>query len=57
MALGSALADQLRTDEAIAVYWRAFDKSETIEDKTSLTQKLVPLMSQSQGGLQSRFFV
>ena len=46
MALASALADQLRTDEAIEVYWRAFDKSETIDDKTSLTQKLVPLYEQ-----------
>jgi len=46
MALASALADQLRTDEAIAVYWRAFDKSETLDDKTSLTQKLVPLYEQ-----------
>lgn len=46
MALASALADQLRTDEAIEVYWRAFDKSETIEDKTNLTQKLVPLYEQ-----------
>ncbi|MFO0998996.1 MAG: DUF1583 domain-containing protein [Planctomycetaceae bacterium] len=46
MALGAALADQLRTDEAIAVYWRAFEKSETIDDKTSLTQKLVPLYEQ-----------
>ena len=46
MALASALADQLRTDEAIEVYWRAFDKSESIDDKTSLTQKLVPLYEQ-----------
>ena len=46
MALGAALADQLRTDEAIAVYWRAFEKSETIDDKTNLTQKLVPLYEQ-----------
>ncbi|MDA1231415.1 MAG: tetratricopeptide repeat protein, partial [Planctomycetota bacterium] len=46
MALASALADQLRTDEAIEVYWRAFDKSETVEDKTNLTQKLVPLYEQ-----------
>ncbi len=46
MALASALADQLRTDEAIEVYWRAFDKSETVDDKTSLTQKLVPLYEQ-----------
>ncbi len=46
MALAAALADQLRTDEAIEVYWRAFDKSETVEDKTNLTQKLVPLYQQ-----------
>ena len=46
MALAAALADQLRTDEAIEVYWRAFDKSETVEDKTNLTQKLVPLYEQ-----------
>ncbi len=46
MALASALADQLRTDEAIEVYWRAFDKSETVEDKTNLTQKLVLLYEQ-----------
>ncbi len=46
MALAAALADQLRTAEAIEVYWRAFDKSESIEDKTSLTQKLVPLYEQ-----------
>ena len=46
MALASALADQLRTDEAIEVYWRAFDKSETVDEKTNLTQKLVPLYEQ-----------
>lgn len=46
MAMAAALADQLRTDEAIEVYWRAFDKSETVDDKTNLTQKLVPLYEQ-----------
>ena len=46
MALGAALADQLRTDEAIEVYWRAFDKSDDLDDKTSLTLKLVPLYQQ-----------
>jgi tetratricopeptide (TPR) repeat protein len=46
MALAAALADQLRTDEAIEVYWRAFDKSETLDDRTNLTQKLVPLYEQ-----------
>ena len=46
MALGSALADQLQTREAIEVYWRAFDKSEEVDDKTSLTMKLTPLYEQ-----------
>ncbi len=45
-ALGAALADQLRTDEAIEVYWRAFEKSDELDDKTSLTLKLVPLYQQ-----------
>ena len=46
IALGNALSDQLRTDEAIALYWRAFERSDQIEDKTSLTEKLVPLYTQ-----------
>ena len=46
MVLGTALADQLRTDEAIEVYWRAFDKTDDLDDKTSLTLKLVPLYQQ-----------
>ena len=46
MALGRALADELRTDEAIEVYWRAFEKSDEIEDKTTLVQKLTSLYEQ-----------
>ncbi len=46
MALAAALADQLRTDEAIEVYWRAFDKSDEVEDKVGLTMKLTPLYQQ-----------
>ena len=46
MALAAALADQLRTDEAIEVYWRAFDKSEEVEDKVGLTMKLTVLYQQ-----------
>ncbi|MDZ4849185.1 MAG: DUF1583 domain-containing protein [Pirellulaceae bacterium] len=46
MALGAALADQLRTDEAIEVYWRAFGKTDDLDDKTSLTLKLTPLYQQ-----------
>ncbi len=46
MALAAALAEQLRTDEAIEVYWRAFEKSDEVEDKVSLTMKLTPLYQQ-----------
>ena len=46
MSLGRALADEFRTDEAIEVYWRAFEKSEEIDDKTTLIQKLTPLYNQ-----------
>ncbi len=43
MALGAALSEQFRADEAIEVYWRAFEKSDEIEDKVSLTTKLTEL--------------
>ena len=46
MSLGSALSQEFRTDEAIEVYWRAFEKTEEIDDKTSLTQKLTELYLQ-----------
>lgn len=46
-ALGAALADQFRADEAIEVYWRAFDRTEEVEDKTSLTTKLTELYMQT----------
>lgn len=46
MALGSALAEDLQTREAIELYWRAFDKTDEVEDKTSLIVKLVPLYEQ-----------
>ena len=46
MALGKALAGEFRTDEAIEVYWRAFEKSEELDDKTSLVQKLTALYEQ-----------
>ncbi|TWT72849.1 DUF1583 domain-containing protein [Allorhodopirellula solitaria] len=47
MALGAALAEQLRSDEAIEVYWRAFEKSDEVEDKVSLTTKLANLYQQT----------
>ena len=46
MALGNALADQMRTDEAIELYWRAYEKSEELTDKSTMVTKLVPLYSQ-----------
>lgn len=46
MSLGAALADQLNTREAIELYWRAFEKTEDLDDKTTLTTKLVPLYEQ-----------
>lgn len=46
MALGSALANQIRTDEAIEVYWRAFEQTEEIDDLTTLTTRLTELYLQ-----------
>ncbi|MEX1042272.1 MAG: DUF1583 domain-containing protein [Pirellulaceae bacterium] len=46
MSLGSALANQLKTREAIELYWRAFEKTEDLDDLTTLTTKLVPLYEQ-----------
>ncbi len=46
-ALGAALADQFRADEAIEVYWRAFERTEELDDKTSLTVKLTELYLQT----------
>ena len=33
LALAAALAGQFRTDEAIELYWQAFDKSPALDDK------------------------
>ena len=46
ISLGRALAEEFRTDEAIEVYWRAFEKSEELDDKTTLVQKLTSLYEQ-----------
>ena len=42
-ALAAALAEQFKTDEAIQIYWQAFEKSESLEDKTALIMKLADL--------------
>lgn len=41
--LATVLSQQLQTEEAVEVYWRAFEKFESIDDRTSLIDKLVPL--------------
>jgi len=46
MLLGSALADQFKTREAIDLYWRAFEGTDELDDKTTLITKLVPLYEQ-----------
>ncbi len=46
MTLGASLADQLRTEEAIELYWRAYEKSDEVSDKSTMVTKLVPLYSQ-----------
>ena len=44
--LAAALADQMRAEESIEVYWRAFEKMEEVEDRTSLMQRIAPLYQQ-----------
>ena len=41
--LAAALANDFRTDEAIQLYWQAFEKSEELDDQTSLVMKLTEL--------------
>ncbi|MBX3451493.1 MAG: DUF1583 domain-containing protein [Planctomycetaceae bacterium] len=42
-ALAAALAEQFKADEAIQVYWQAFEKSESLDDKTVLIMRLTDL--------------
>lgn len=48
LELASALAERGKSDEAIDVYWRAFDRAEKLEDQILLIVKLVPLYQGSQ---------
>ncbi len=50
LALASALANQFRTDEAIELYWQAFDKSAPLDDRTPVVARLAELYLR-----QSRF--
>lgn len=45
LLLGSALSDHGKQSEAIEIFWRAFEKTEDLDDKTSLILKMVPLYS------------
>ncbi len=46
LALAGTLAEQYRTDEAIEMYWRAFDKSEELDGKIGTVSKLTELYLQ-----------
>ncbi len=40
LVLAGALSEQFRTDEAIELYWQAFDKGKALDDRLGVTQKL-----------------
>lgn len=40
LTLAGALAERFRHDEAIELYWRAFEKSATLDEKTAVVSKL-----------------
>lgn len=47
LALASALAEQFRTDEALEMYWQAFDKGKEIDERINIVQKLTELYLQA----------
>ena len=47
LTLAAALSDQFRTDEAIELYWRAFEKSTDIDGKLGVVAKLAELYLQT----------
>ncbi|MBI3863593.1 MAG: hypothetical protein HY290_17010, partial [Planctomycetia bacterium] len=47
LTLAGALADQFRNDEAIELYWRAFEKSPQLDGKLSVVSKLADLYLQT----------
>ena len=47
LTLAAALAEQIRTDEAIELYWQAFEKSEALDDKINVVMKLTDLYLQT----------
>ncbi len=46
LTLAETLAGMYRTDEAIEMYWRAFDKAEDLDDKLGVVSKLTELYLQ-----------
>ncbi len=46
LTLASTLAEQYRTDEAIEMYWRAFDKSDDLDGKIGTVSRLTELYLQ-----------
>jgi tetratricopeptide (TPR) repeat protein len=47
LALSSALADRFRTGEAIELYWRAFDRAGSLQDKLAIVPRLADLYLQT----------
>ena len=47
LALAAALAGQFRSDEAIELYWQAFEKGKVLDDKLSVIGKLTDLYLQT----------
>jgi tetratricopeptide (TPR) repeat protein len=47
LTLAGALAEQFRTDEAIELYWQAYDKGQALDDKLGVVIKLTDLHLQS----------
>ncbi|MEX2138330.1 MAG: DUF1583 domain-containing protein [Pirellulales bacterium] len=47
LTLAAALAEQIRTDEAIELYWQAFEKSEGLDEKINVVMKLTDLYLQT----------
>jgi len=47
LVLAGALAEQFRTEEAIELYWQAFDKGKALDDRLAVTQKLTDQYLQS----------
>ena len=46
LTLASTLAEQYRTDEAIELYWRAFERSDDLDGKIGIVSRLTELYLQ-----------